>query len=82
MKISTDKLKDNQINLNWMKPSKLDNFLECSVIITRITTDKLKDNQINLEWMKPSKLDQCLEVGFVAVTCASWLLILGLILFC
>jgi len=48
----------------------------------KISTDKLKDNQINLEWMKPSKLDQCLEVGFVAVTCASWLLILGLILFC
>lgn len=34
MKITTDKLRDNQINLNWMKPSKLDNFLECSVIIT------------------------------------------------
>lgn len=33
MKITTDKLKDNQINLNWMKPTKLDNFLECSVII-------------------------------------------------
>ena len=34
MKISTDKLRDNQINLNWMKPTKLDNFLECFVIIT------------------------------------------------
>jgi hypothetical protein len=44
-------------------------------------TDQLKDNQINLNWMKPSKLDNFLEFGFVALTCASWLLILGLILF-
>jgi hypothetical protein len=34
MKITTEKLKDNQINIDWMKPSKLDNFLEYSVIIT------------------------------------------------
>ena len=47
----------------------------------KITTDKLKDNQINLDWMKPSKLDQYLEYGVVALTCASWFVILGLILF-
>jgi len=34
MKISTEKLKDNQINLNWMKPSKVDQCLEYGVIIT------------------------------------------------
>jgi hypothetical protein len=34
MKITAEKLKDNQINIDWMKPGKLDNFLEYSVIIT------------------------------------------------
>jgi hypothetical protein len=34
MKITTDKLKDNQINLNWLKPSKLDQCLELGVVIT------------------------------------------------
>jgi len=33
MKITTDKLRDNQINLNWMKPTKLDNFLEIAVVM-------------------------------------------------
>ena len=47
----------------------------------KITTDKLRDNQINLNWMKPSKLDNFLEITVVALTCASWFVILGLILF-
>ena len=47
----------------------------------KITTDKLKDNQINLNWMKPTKLDNFLECSVVLMCCASWFVILGLILF-